>query len=306
MASGISDGFVSISPFSKKDSASSKLQSDHVEVAVNTVIGTINGWNISNPAYHRFFAKDASQVFAQTSLADISSEALEGKIASQLKTISTRLLSGEVNIQVVVEGYETFFEKLAKQLSEGNFHLLAEKPEGWNEKKNITGIVVDTSKYTVRESAVVTVEYKDTENDGRPSVLRVPYVHVQEIVSKKEMIVAGVHVPGAASQYPKDGLAALANAIDSLWEKHGRKVDVIGIGDFNSTPERVAKHFEGAVLAPDYWTHANPRFLAASKYDMAIVREAESEPVKCEMHPLADVSETSQALAKGLKSLTNC
>lgn len=296
-------GFTTIEPFNVENDYSSRLQSDHCEVAVETTLGKINSWNISNPAYHKFFANDASQVFAQTSLADTDVEKLEAKIESQLETIAGRLIDGTVNIQVIVEGYEIFFARLSEKISEGSFHLLSQKPEGWSETKNITGIIVDTSKFSILESAVVSVDYLESENEGREAVLRVPYVHVQDIVTEKQMIVAGVHVPGTASQYPKDGLAKLAEVIDSLWEKQGRKVDVIGLGDFNSTPERVAVHFSGEVIPPEYWTHANPRFAAASKYDMAIVREAEEEPVKYAMLGLDAVSNSSQALAKGLQSL---
>lgn len=295
----VMSAFSPIRPFEKKDPVSSKLQSDHCEVALKTSLGTINSWNISNPAYHKFFANDESQVFAQTVLADTNIDVLNVKIESQLETIANRLLDGAVNIQVIVEGYETFYEKLAEKIGDGEFHLLAEKPEGWTKTKNITGIVVDNSKFSIRTSAVINVDYQE---EGRDSVLRVPYVHVQEVISRREMIVVGVHVPGTASQYPEKGLSALAKVIDGLWEKYDKKVDVIGIGDFNSTPENVAKHFK-TVLEPSYWTHANPRFAAASKYDMAIVREAEQESSKPEMLPSDALSDASRALAKGLELL---
>lgn len=292
-------GFTAIHPFGKDNPLHPEVKSDHCEVSVLSSDGhIISAYNISNPAYHKYFANDANGVFAQTHLANTEPDFLARKVELQSKMLAERLLTSQVSIQIVVEGYETFFIDLQERLSSGSFHLLAEKPEGWSQTKNITGIIVDTSKFKVIESSVITVDYVDSENEGRRSVLRVPYVHLQNLVSKEGLVVAGVHVPGAASQYPKDGLAQLGIVLTTLWEKF--KVDLVAMGDFNSTPDRVAPHVEGTVLEPDYFTHANPRFPAASKYDLAVVKSANASVY--EVQPLSAVSEESQLLAKGLEA----
>lgn len=297
----MSASFMKIKPFGADNPLSPLVKSDHCEIMVRTSNGNvISAYNMSNPAYHKYFKRDESSTFAETHLANTETDFLARKVELQSKLFAERLLSGEVSVQIVVEGYETFFKGLEERLFSGNFHLLAEKPEGWSETKNITGIIVDTTKFKVCESAVITVEYVDTENDGRTSVLRVPYVHLQNLVTQEEIVVVGVHVPGAASQNPKDGLAHLGKVIAILWQKF--KVDVVAMGDFNSTPARVAPHIDGTVLEPEYWTHANPRFLAASKYDLAVVKESDVSSATFAIQPLSAVSEESQLLAKGLEA----
>ena len=294
-------GFVEIRLFGVDNPLSPSVVSDHCEISVMTSDGhKINAYNISNPAYHKYFSNDGSRVFAETHLATTDADFLESKIQLQLALIASRFMRGSVGIQVVVEGYETFYERLAEKLSSSDFHLHTPKPEDWSSTKNITGILVDLSKFKVCESSVVSVKYEDKENEKRTSELRVPYVHVKDLDSQNEMVVAGVHVPGAASQFPKDGLAELAKVIQLLWEK--TKVDVIAMGDFNTTPGRVARYVEGEILEPNYWTHANPRFLAASKYDLAVVRAAIDPAVLFEIQPLSAVSECSRRLAIGLQA----
>lgn len=302
MSLNLDAGFTPIIPFTHEDGDNpldTRVKSDHCEVSVRSSNGyVVTAYNISNPAYHKFFSKDNSAIFAQTHLANTEKSYLDRKVEQQSTMLANRLLSGEVSVQVVVEGYETFFNGIEKKLSSGNFHVLAEKPEGWSETKNITGIVVNTEEFKVCEAKVITVDYVDSENNGRTSTLRVPYVQLQNLDSKEQLVVAGVHVPGASSQYPIDGLTELGKVIDELWKKF--KVDVVAIGDFNSTPVRVAPHVGGTVLEPDYFTHANPRFAAASVYDMGILKKGEESSATFDMLSSSEISIESQKLAEGL------
>lgn len=76
---------------------------------------------------------------------------LAEKIESQLTTIATRFVQGKVSVQVIVEGYETFYTQLTNKieaLGHKQFEiisLVSQKSDGWDPINNVTAILVDNA-----------------------------------------------------------------------------------------------------------------------------------------------------------------
>ncbi len=299
------NGYVSMKAFGGDNPLDQRVQSDHGEVAVVTTNGrVINVWNISNPAHHKYFAKDSGQTFTHTHMVPkAGSTWLEEKINDQIDTIAARMKKSAVAIQVVAEGYKTFYDQLAKALSYGKVFqfvsLLNTKSDELSSTKNVTGIIVDTSKYSLKDQDVMTVSYEDKENN-RKSELNIPFVHVKDTEHGNELLVVAVHIPGTRSQYPKSGLEALAQSAKKLWEKKEKAMDMILLGDFNTAPENAEKHELGNLLVPSYFTHANP-LPQASKYDLVAIQQAENTKATYTLAALSTLSPSTQALAASLE-----
>jgi hypothetical protein len=147
--------FTPILPFSQENVLESAVQSDHAEIAIRTPNDRIiNVWNISNPAYHCYYKYGntppfhKSHLFVDQPYTNGKMEAgLATKTQHQIATIAERFVKGEVNVQIIVEGFESFYSDLAtkiKSLGQTKFEiisLLDNKPAKWKPEWNINGIL---------------------------------------------------------------------------------------------------------------------------------------------------------------------
>jgi hypothetical protein len=201
----------------------------------------INIWNISNPTYHCYFKYGDNPPFHNTHLfvenpflEESMDKGLAAKSDSQIMTIAERFVKGEVNVQVIIEGYESFYNKLADKINalghkEFRFiSMLNEKPLQWDAKKNVTGILIDTSRFSVLESGVKYIKYKyrEEQSSNQEKEFCLPFAHIRDKATDHAMVIAGVHVNGCASQYPKTGLETLAGII-ILGEKTLEKYEIL-------------------------------------------------------------------------------
>ena len=297
-------GFTQISPFNDGPNATpleKAVQSDHAEVAITRVgIGTILAWNISNFKYHRFFRKDSGLKGSHLATDDL--DALVRKMQSQMDIIIDNFLRRHIGVHVIIEGYESFYEELARSLtSQGAsftiVSMLNDKPDGWKSHKNVTALLINTAEFTVLEQGVITEEYENDEGRSEPSTLRVPFAHVRS-QSGEKVWVAGVHVSGTGSQHPKRGLRTLASTIHEIWNKD-RSSHLVSIGDHNTSPFFGQQYGLGRLYPPVYYTHVNP-LCQAAKYDfVTVLSESELRDLYT-LAPLTSLSESSKALARSI------
>ena len=329
-------GFTPVSPFGETNKLKPAVASDHAEIAIQTPDQrVINAWNISNPKHHdKFRFGDnppfkGSHLFVKPPYTDGVMEAsLRKKIDLQVETIADRFVSGDVSVQVIVEGYKGFYDELATALlarGHDNFRvvsLLDNPPEGLKATKNVTGILINTDHYDVLSSDVKTVTYSEAANDGAESELVLPWAHLADKASGRETVVAGVHLKGNAAQYPKTGLQVLAKEMHSLWLNHMRldgpagelsTTDVIALGDYNTPPATavdVAKalvddtaaysYSKANLYTAPYTTHVNPSNDAAS-YDVATVLTDSGSPGEYKMLDSSAISAQSRALIESIE-----
>jgi hypothetical protein len=318
------DELNSILPFKADNPLHEAVQSDHTEIALKTPEARIiNVWNISNPAYHGYYKFGTNPPFYQTHmyvekpyLENGELEAsLANKIEDQLNMIANRFIKGEVSIQVIVEGYEEFYEQLIKKFQESNFtnyaicSLLNYKPEGWKKKSNVTAILVNTLFFKVLESNVVLKKYFEEEDSNKEKDFQMPFVKVSDELSNHQIFIIGVHINGCASQYPKSGLEVLAKEIQAFWKKGEEQADIIALGDFNTVPKNAKLSLlgnlndQGILLNAPYPTHVNPHSMAGN-YDQAIIMKS-TELRKYEILTSDALSLASQKLIESIwKSYT--
>lgn len=307
------ESFNPISPFTLENPLASEVQSDHAEIGLHiSDRHVLNSWNISNPAYHCYFKFGDKPPFHQSHLfvnkpynEGVMDPVLAKKTEDQIATIAERFTKGQVHIQIIVEGFESFYEKLAAKIKEAAHpqfalvSLLNQKPDNWENHKNVTGILINTSRFSVLNSGVISKKYEEAEDAGKKNDFCLPFAHLRDTEREDALIVAGVHVSGCKTQHPKSGLETLAKTMKELDEANTfEPADVIAAGDFN-TPPRFAKESmlglldsRGILLNPEYPTHVNPRSEAANYDQIAILKGREC--VKYEMAPLSELSPATQ------------
>lgn len=330
-----------IKPFDHENFLPSSVQSDHTEIQIKTPDDKIiNIWNICNPAYQCNFQSGEPPPFHNTHLfatrPEVSAEEngkptyLTPKVIDQISTIAERFVAGNVNIQIIIEGYKPFYSALIKKISElGHTHfqiistpLLSEKVYGWNPETNFTGILIDTSRFTVLEKSGVFIEYYIEEGDvaqenagplthprvkedcSNEKTLDLPFAHLVDNESKRTMVVAGVHLPGCRSQFPKNGLEVLKDKIKDLIYDIPGKPDFIVAGDFNTPPLNINPSWLSSLenakfLSCPYPTHVNPRCEAAN-YDQALI-VSETGLDDYVMSPAESLTMSTQELIKSIK-----
>ncbi len=305
------EGFTSILPFNQENPLKNGVFSDHAEIALKVDDRVINVWNISNPEYHCYFKYGDNPPFHHTDLFvnkpfedDLMNKGLRDKIDEQINIIATRFVKGEVNVQIIMEGFDSFYNGLTdriKELGSNNFQIFKNS----NLKGNVTGILVDTSKFSILKSGGSIANYIETEDFDKEKQLRNPFVHIKDKSTGKSMVVVGVHVHGCNSQYPKGGLKALVEVIEQIFELNFGKSDVIAAGDFNTTPmyarESIIEKikYKSILLNAPYSTHVNPKSQAAN-YDQVVIVQGDAA-TKYEMLSASEVSIASQNLITSIE-----
>lgn len=279
------DSLNDILPFNDDNKLSSNVQSDHAEIALRVANDKIiNIWNISNPAYHCYYKYGDNPPFHKTHLFvnkpftdSVMESSLTSKIESQVATIAARFVLEDVNIQVIVEGYEAFYKLLSdtiKALGVEHFQIISllnhEKPKNWKAENNVTALLIDTSQFKIIESGVIFSKYMEEEDGNKEKDFHLPFAHIRDISSDHTMIIAGVHVNGCGFQYPKTGLKTLALSIEALRNKTSGLADVIAAGDFNTPVMNSRKEMSAIVLNAPYPTHVNPKSQAGN-YDQVVI-----------------------------------
>ena len=241
-----SELFTRIIPFDENNPLEAGVQSDHTEIALKTSNNrVINSWNISNPAYHCYFQNGENPPFYKTHLfvempfvEEVMDERLAEKSDNQTTILAERFVQGHVNIQIIVEGYVSFYKDLVDKitaLGSKDFQIISMLNESQGEvARNITAILIDTSKFSVLESGVVFKKYREEQDFDEQKELCLPFVHVVDKETDHSMLVVGVHVHGCGSQYPKSGLEMLVITINELQKGVLGSPDVIAAGDYNT------------------------------------------------------------------------
>ena len=265
-------------------------------------------WNISNPKYHPYFSygstfKD-SHLYIEKPYNErgLMHYMLRKKIDSQLKTITNNFVDQKFPIQVIIEGFESFYNCLERRLTGLSYQIIRDKPEDKNTLYNISGIIVDTSVYHVLHEQIMQIEYDATEDNNKKKTTFYPCVELKNISTGNHLIIIAAHVNGCSSQFPEEGLHSLRTLMESLGQSFGYE-DIIAIGDFNSPPDYVAKVFDGKfkIVTTNYLTHCNPNSQAC-KYDMAVVLPGSKQTNghNYEMLPVEYISINSQNLVNSI------
>ena len=279
-----------VHPFDK--TLSRKVLSDHAEIAVQAFgMHFVSAYNISNPTYHRRFGdkpafKDTHLYVDEPYGPNNKLEAgMEAKIETQVESITDGIYSGGVPVNVIVEGYTNFYERIHRDFKRKEFtdYTMIVAPEE-NPYKNRTAIIVNTRLLPVLESGVIQREYVSTEDNNLKKKLTLPHV----LLANGTRIV-GVHVNGCQDQHPVSGIRELKEALHSF-----KETKILALGDFNTNPVNVdSLGFD--VLVPDYPTHVNP-FGEACYYDYALVKGIEN----CSMCEIDMMTDSSQDLVEAI------
>ena len=182
--------------------------------------------------------------------------------------------------------------------------LQAHEPLNPNSNRNVSGILVDTSHFTIIRIGAIKTKYFEEHDSNIEKDFHLPYVFVSDNVTGRTTDIAAVHVNGCNSQYPKTGLEVLAQKMDVLQKGTLGHSDIIAAGDFNTPPMNVRKSIpldsSRILLKAPYATHVNPKCEAAN-YDQAVVFMAKESEKKYEILPVTALSESSQALVSSIE-----
>lgn len=298
-------GYTPITQFGPEVPLDPMVVSDHAEIILDTPYGKIGAWNISNPVYHSYFGSRSTCSFAKTHMnSKPDQQFLQNKIADQIESIAQRLENGQVDVQIIVEGYNTFFEQLQSRLNHGNYAIVYSQEfppssEGIPaDQKNTTGIIVNLNKFSLERSLIFTQVYEESQDrqPKRTRYLGIPVVFLGTF-DDNTLAVGGVHIPGSNRRQPLDGLAHLQDVLNDLLAENINHI--VLMGDYNSIPKLVGDQVKGAqIKLSAYPTHVNPNN-QVSYYDMALVYGLPT----AQMLSLESTSEYTQAL---LQSIYNC
>lgn len=285
--------FIPAHPFSSNDdnevqviSLPTNVESDHVRVQVKTPHGLVVSENICNPKYCAYFKY--GKPFAKTHLAaEKAYDQLTNKLTpkfqtmvlNQIERIADEMVAGHVLAYIVVEGWKLFYDAL--QIKLGNeFEIVYQAPQTntgvIEDTKNCVGMIINTKKVNHDFICATTSYIKEGGVAGTQNIT-VPVVNFKDDTGKRVLTVAGVHVPGCATQYPKNGLNALVKILKPH-QMNNEDVPMLIMGDFNAPPYAVNRDFTNKfngyakLLKLPYCTHINPNGMA-SQYDHAIVIE---------------------------------
>jgi len=298
-------GYTPISQFSGENPLDPLVVSDHAEIILETPYGRIGAWNISNPVYHHYFGLRETCSFAQTHMY-LDPVFIENKIQDQLDSITQRLIEGNVDVQVIVEGYNLFFERLQDKLANYNFVVFydrdfpPETAEVSADRVNKTGIIVNLDKYTLSNAVLFSKEYLEPADrmPKRERYLGIPIVFLENFAGDR-IAVAGIHVPGSNQRQPIKGLNYVQDVANDLLELNLN--GIVMIGDFNSIPKLVQENVKGIrIKLSPYPTHVNPG-TQVSYYDMALIDGMPS----AKMLQISDMSVYTQAFIQSIQSCRN-
>jgi hypothetical protein len=82
------------------------------------------------------------------------------------------------------------------------------------------------------------MKYKEEQDGNKEKDFNLPVVWVRDLKTREITIIAGVHVSGCGSQYPKTGLETLAHSIGMLQKQSLGQCDIVAAGDYNTPPAR--------------------------------------------------------------------
>lgn len=233
--------------------------SDHAEIQYIIQPGLgITTFNISNPNYHKYFKENAS--FKHTNLATTFTDTNPWYMSKETNTID-RIIQHTTNlgIYVIVEGYYKLYKQLTDKLTD-NFYLL-KTPElktlldskNSTHTQNITSILINEDKFKIITEGLVSQAYSES---SKKCQLVVPWIALE--ATDLKLIIAGIHVPGCAEQFPKSGITELNNILKKLALTYP-EYKIIAAGDFNTAPSNSTTLIENLKLIPPaYFTHMNP------------------------------------------------
>lgn len=308
-------GLNPIVPFDQKRLAPA-VCSDHAEIAFLIFERqVVNVWNISNPAHHHYFKSTPTfptapfhntHLYVEKPYVDGKLDIiLQEKVNNQSAWIAQRFKQKQVSVQVIVEGYEGFYKEIAEKIKKFGheqfeiYSVLNSNPGNISPTKNVTAIIVDTSRLAIEDRGIVSDKYKEDAN-GRDCDFVMPYVRIRDLQSKQSMVIAGVHVPGADNCHPISGLGVLNKHIHALHAKYEGKCDIVATGDFNTPPlfSKVALVGMEFLLAT-YGTHVNPRSEAAI-YDQTVILKGSSPLIYNEIDYHHQLLPASEALIEAI------
>jgi hypothetical protein len=313
------EGIYPIKPFHEKTNPlNKKVESDHAEIGISLPDLPINihSWNIRNAISHDEFEHGTAPPFKDTHLfvkepfKDSNWDpALLAKMNNQISVIANRLTQSEVDVQVITQGSEAFFNRLFAELKRQgkNYKIAVEnKPEEWTSYRNMTAVLYNEQSFKIKNSEIISLKYAEAAASGKLQEIYVPYIHLQH---KKniELVILGVHLPASDSFYPKTGLEKIAELITKLYLNKFGKADIIAIGDFNTTPAHAKEvllkriNIPCCLIEPSYLTHVNSNSMAA-KCDFAIVAGWRNNIGLYRPLPLSKMSEASQAFVSSIES----
>lgn len=262
------------------------VNSDHatIKCKVEYSDGTsviMSASNISNKEYHKYNKNgplSKTHMYVETN----DSQWLLKKTQFQMDQLLCEIAT--MDVQIILEGYYDFFVDIQQQKKNSTYELVsvlddpAHKFKGT--PKNIAGILINTSKVSIMERGIETIQY-DVDKQFRS-----PWVRIKT-EKGYELIIVAIHLPGNDAQFPEAAIRALCNTLKKCKET---SADVIAIGDFNTVPENIEKVAipEFSVVEPKYLTHFNP-YNQVAVYDNALYHlqstEARISLMGCESLP---------------------
>lgn len=289
--------YTKILQFGNGAELSSEVTSDHGEIILKTNYVTISSWNISNPIHHHYFGLSQTSTFSRSHMAKdvrVPEEAawLEHKIQLQVSEIIQRMVSGQIDIQIIVEGYVELYQSIIPILSENGLELFYDESpvntsENPTDKINVTGIIIrkessDFRTFQILSKIIYTEVYTEENDVIKPGEVRklrtygIPVLHLltgDSFTDPAVLIVGGVHIHGSNSRFPKSGLNLFKDTLLRAVESRPDAVGIIFMGDFNTVPKNVGDVIKGSkykIMLTEYPTMVNPGN-EVSYYDMAVI-----------------------------------
>ncbi len=291
-------GYTDISQFDETCVLNPLTYSDHVELMLQTPYGIISSWNISNPGHHHYFSSFPTATMAKTHMCD-GPDFLNKKIDNQIQYMVNNF--DRIPIQIIIEGYHSFFDKLKYGLGKFNYALIYD--ENNVDPQNTVGILVNLNMFELIDSIIYEEAYTE-EGDRitkrlkkkRVSTAVIPIVYLKTH-DNKILVVGGAHVRGSNSRYPISGIEIYNNIIEDLISKSDHDTaGIVFMGDWNSIPSNTSKIInKPRLLLTDYPTHVNPN-RKTSFYDQTYVVGLPG----AKMLPANELSIYSQALIKSI------
>lgn len=278
--------YTKISQFDDDLLLENEVASDHAEIILKTDYGIISAWNISNPIYHHYFGLRSDYTFSKTHMYELQSWKLEEKINLQIDHIIERLLSGKIDIQIIIEGYLKLYDRIKPILNSAGFDIFYdETPEDLGvvpiDRVNITAIIFNTSKYNIEHKIIFSDIYTE-DNDvikvgetRKTRMYDIPVIYLRTL-DNHLMIVGGVHIHGSNSRFPKSGLKLFTDMLNNTSTPiPSQNISMVFMGDFNTIPKNVGDALKDTkqrfkILLTEYPTSVNPGN-EVSYYDMTIV-----------------------------------
>jgi hypothetical protein len=294
------EGFINIIPFDKQINVlDPDVCSDHTEIGLEIDTNMyILSWNISNPKYHTYFKygstfKHTHLYVEEPYINDKLVYCLEDKIQKQLDVFKNNIDSGVFPIQVIIEGFDSFYKRLENILTSYpniRHSLIRHKPTETYHTSNISAILVDTNMFDVLESGIQSIEYSASEDNDKIKTTMFPFVRLCNKYTNDIYVVIAIHVNGCNSQYPISGLESLKDFIMYLYTEYQN--NIIAIGDYNTTPlfaHNIFNNEQFNILTTKFLTHCNPN-CQACKYDMAITYPKSYVPKVMDVDFVSDYS----------------